>query len=256
MRFQGEDEATPILHGYLTSPLPQEAVERIRIDFDATAEEQVRLVIHNTPAFYGKSAEEIRSALDQQAESSSTGGGTPEPDDFVLIGEDVTKTGIAWYVGDWVTQEEFAGDVLRQNGESVVWRIRSMIMAMPSLWTNYSIGNSSIQEDLASVLVDWPWNPNAEQPPYGADDFPYSADQSAEPEDSWRPPAYVIAEPGEWEEGPGNLMDVDPPQERVYRLRQNVAEQHGLRSEWAIGWKPQERLNAPPGSMCFAQSYM
>lgn len=65
-----------------------------------------------------------------------------------------------------------------------------------------------------------------------------------------------MAQPGEFEEGPGSNLDIEPLQEKVYRLNEDVARQFGLRSAWAAGWKPRQEDNAPEGSMCFAQNYL
>ncbi|KAF2186617.1 hypothetical protein K469DRAFT_686998 [Zopfia rhizophila CBS 207.26] len=239
MRFFGQDTPTPILQGYLTSPLPANTIEKVQFDFASTADEQVRLAIHDDAEFYGKTAEEIRRALEAR---------NPAVEDFLLVGEDVVETDAVWYVGEWVTDEEFENEMVQRSDQPVVWRMRVMVKAAPSRWIDYSIANSSIQEDIDSTVDTWPCDLNAPARAFGQDEFP----RQSEP-DRWRPPAYVIADPGEWEEGPGNLMDVDPPQERVYRLKKEVAEQYGLRNDWAIGWRPEA---GDDGSMCFAQSYL
>ncbi|KAH6714291.1 hypothetical protein BKA61DRAFT_607511 [Leptodontidium sp. MPI-SDFR-AT-0119] len=250
MRFSGQDSPAPILHAYLTSPLPAETIEKVHSDFASTADNQVRLAVHDNPEFYGKAAEEIRRDLEAL---------NPVVDDFLLIGEDVSETGAVWYVGEWVTDEEFEAETVRRSDQPLVWRMRVMIKAVPARWIDYSIANSSIQEDIDSTIDAWPWDPNSPVRSYGHDEFPREPEPQLQPQphsDGWRPPAYVIAEAGEWEEGPGNLMNVDPPQERVYRLKKEVAEQHGLRNDWAIGWRPGAGTNGTEGAMSFAQPYL
>ncbi|KAG4430179.1 hypothetical protein IFR05_014338 [Cadophora sp. M221] len=247
MRFSGQDTPAPILHAYLTSPLPAETVGKVQSDFVSTADNQVRLAVHDNPKFYGKAAEEIRRALEALH---------PAVDDFLLVGDDVSKTDAIWYVGEWVTDEEFESETVIRSDQPVVWRMRVMTKAAPARWIDYSIANSSIQEDIDVTVDAWPWDFNAAPArAYGHDEFPQQPEPQPQP-DSWRPPAYVIAEAGEWEEGPGDLMDVDPPQERVYRLKREVAEQHGLRNDWAIGWKPEAGAGGTEGAMSFAQPYL
>ncbi|KAH7371320.1 hypothetical protein BKA64DRAFT_715481 [Cadophora sp. MPI-SDFR-AT-0126] len=129
-----------------------------------------------------------------------------------------------------------------------------MVKATASRWIDYSIANSSIQEDIDATVDSMPWDPHGPARPYSQGQYPVGRSATEEPR-PWRAPAYIIAEPGEWEAGPGSLMDVDPPQDRVYRLKDEIAGQHGLRNEWAIGWLPKEG-EAPEGSMCFAQAYL
>ncbi|KAH7417763.1 hypothetical protein BKA64DRAFT_179158 [Cadophora sp. MPI-SDFR-AT-0126] len=149
--------------------------------------------------------------------------------------------------------EEYETESVRRRDQPAVWRMRVMIKAAPARWIDYSIGNSSIQEDIDSTIDAWPWDPSAPIRAYGHDEFliePLESQPQSQPQSvGWRPPAHVIAEAGEWKEGPGNLMNVDPPQERVYRLKKEVAEQYGLRNDWAIGW----RTDGAEGAMNFAQ---
>ncbi|KAH7396060.1 hypothetical protein BKA64DRAFT_755022 [Cadophora sp. MPI-SDFR-AT-0126] len=248
MRFSGPDSPAPILHAYLTSPLLAETIEKVHSDFASTADNQVRLAVHDNPEFYGKAAEEIRKDL--EARNSVV-------DDFLLIGDDVLETGAAWYVGEWVTDEEFeTGTVRRSSDQPVVWRMRVMIKAVPARWIDYSIANSFIQEDIDSTIDAWPWDPNAPMRAYGENELPREPQDTQPQPLGWRLPAYVIAEAGEWEDGPGNLMNVDPPRERVYRLKKEIAEQHGLRNDWAIGWRSGVWTDGTEGEMMFTQPYL
>lgn len=87
-----------------------------------------------------------------------------------------------------------------------------------------------------------PYDPHAEYQPFGWND--------EEDEEGDEETVYVLAEPGEWEDGPGTLLDVDPPQDRVYRLKSDVAKAHNLSNPWAVG---DAEAGASPGSMTFAQ---
>lgn len=89
-----------------------------------------------------------------------------------------------------------------------------------------------------------PFDPHAEYAPLNFNDEDEDEDDAAEET------VYVLAEPGEWEEGPGTLLDVDPPQDRVYRLKSDVAKAHNLSNPWAVGDAP---AGAPTGTMSFAQ---
>ncbi|KAH7412381.1 hypothetical protein BKA64DRAFT_658746 [Cadophora sp. MPI-SDFR-AT-0126] len=248
MRFFGQDIPDDVLHGYLTAPLSPETVAAVQSDFASTAT-KLRLAIHDKPEFYNLSAEEIRQALEAQAQDQAV-------DDFVLIGADVAETSAIWYIGQWVSGEDYEDGIVERRENPIVWRMRTMVKATPSRWTDYSIANSSIQEDIDATVESIPWDPEAPARPFGEDEYPRDGavdDDQSRVTIPFRAPAYVIAEPGEWEEGPGNLMNVDPPQERVYRLKKEIADQHGLRNEWAIGWHERD---TPEGSLCFAQSYL
>lgn len=92
------------------------------------------------------------------------------------------------------------------------------------------------------VFEGYPYDPHAEYPPLNFNDD--AEDDGAEET------VYVLAESGEWEEGPGTLLDVNPPQDRVYRLKSDIAKTHNLSNPWAVGDAP---AGAPTGSMSFAQ---
>lgn len=107
------------------------------------------------------------------------------------------------------------------------------------------MANSSLAEDISMVFEGNPYDPHAEYPPLNFNDD--------DGDDGAQKTVYVLAQPGEWEEGPGTLLDVDPPQDRVYRLKSDVAKAHNLSNPWAIGEAP---AGAPTGSMSFAQEQL
>ncbi|KAH7390284.1 hypothetical protein BKA64DRAFT_757450 [Cadophora sp. MPI-SDFR-AT-0126] len=241
MRFLSQGSPVPILHAFLVSPLSPQALNKVHLDFQlglykTQGPADVNLVIHDEPRHYGATAEQLRVVLDAEH---------PDIDEFLLIDQDVEDSGAIWYVDTWKSDDE-EEEVVQHGNERVLWKLRVMTKAVASRWVNYSIGNSSIQEDLSEVTT-FPYDPRAPQTPYTV------ATTYELP--SFIPPAYIVAGPDEFEEGPGSNLDVSPPQDRVFRLKESIARQHGLKNNWAIGWASNPDMAEVQGSMCFAQNY-
>jgi hypothetical protein len=111
---------------------------------------------------------------------------------------------------------------------------------------DYSVGNSSIEEDIDQS----PYDPAAPQTAYG--EGTAGERNVTTPEE-----VYVLASPTECQVGEGHLADIFPLQEKLYRLRPEVAARWGLKNAWTVGWELDEDETAgedvEEGSMVFRQ---
>ncbi|KAL7766922.1 hypothetical protein ACKLNR_004838 [Fusarium oxysporum f. sp. zingiberi] len=123
---------------------------------------------------------------------------------------------------------------------------------------NYAIANSSIGEDLDNCAVDLPLTNDFHQPELnGCGSLDFEQQQ-------WEQDAWVIAEPGEFEEStnPELLNNFSPPPEKVARLKDDVAESIGLISSWTIPSNAEPidledgtKKEFPEGSVVLQQKY-
>ncbi|KAG8167374.1 hypothetical protein KVR01_003063 [Diaporthe batatas] len=217
------------LPAYPTYAVPETVLAKACETFDAGTRGNGALDIKDEERFHGRSAEEIREVLDRE---------NPDAGDFVLIDQKTEEKGEVTYVGEWHDESRGGLEVVPGNNKRVLLTLRMKLGALASCWTNYQVANSSLAEDISMVFEGKPYDPHTEYPPLNWNDE----------DDDGEETVYVLAEPGEWEEGPGTLLDVDPPQDRVYRLKSDVAKAHNLSNPWAVGDAEAD------GSMTFAQA--
>lgn len=124
--------------------------------------------------------------------------------------------------------------------------MRTIVEDIAMLWTNYDIGNMSLEEDIDM----YPYDPEAPQEVHEIG-FDYEAGDALND-------AYIVAEAGEYETGPWSNGDISYPPDReppefTYRLKEDVARENGLVPKWTLGWSPEDEN---PGTMAFSQSYL
>lgn len=100
----------------------------------------------------------------------------------------------------------------------------------------YDIANASISEDLGNCGVDFPVSEDYEQPTLHTSGIDPD-------EDKFIAPTWVTVEPGEYEEtrDPEILKTFSPPREKMYRLKPEIARQHGLKPVWTLGSMARDR---------------
>ncbi|PVH78785.1 hypothetical protein DL98DRAFT_655830 [Cadophora sp. DSE1049] len=227
------------LLAYSNYAIPEAVRAKACQTFETGTQGRGALVIKEEERFHGRSAEEIREILDHD---------NPKTGDFVLIDQNIEGNEVVTYVGGWHDQSGDGLEVVKVEDERILLKLLMKLRALPSCWTNYTVANSSLAEDISMVLEGSPYDPHAEYSPLNFNDD----DEDAGAEE----PVYVVAEPGEWEEGPGTLLDINPPQDRVYRLKSEVAKANNLSNPWVVGSPSENRADAPPGSMTFAQEWL
>ncbi|KZF21781.1 hypothetical protein L228DRAFT_248529 [Xylona heveae TC161] len=217
-----------VLFGFLNCSLSIEELNQIHADFAygslARFNPTVELFIQDRPELYGLPHQAIRSKLDQEGFRES----------FLVIDAATPSTRSVWYIEH--TGDPFEEDpVITHEGEPFFWKIRLKTEDVPIEHVNYDIANSSISERLGNETDFEKYDPHASQ---AVSSNGYNYEDSA-----WLPPAFIIAEPGEWvdstaEEHVSNFVTFDNGArrhpERVFKLKDDVAEKFGLRKgKWS-----------------------
>jgi hypothetical protein len=240
----------PTLHAYLACPLTVAQLDRVHTEFEfgsfARFATTHHLFIHDELRYHGMSHVDMRRDLDGQGMMG----------DFLILDEKVDTDKAAWIVQRLVSQEDV------DDGQAVstqdVWEILTRIEHIPIVEINYHIANMSIQEDLDNCGVKWPYGPRAhpqtEIHSSGIDMRKYQYQQSA----------YLVAEPGEYEEAPSSPAPEGSSQflmlggggrtpSKLYRLTPNLASQHGLVSKWWLATTAGAQF--PEGSISLSQPW-
>ncbi|PCD26862.1 hypothetical protein AU210_013282 [Fusarium oxysporum f. sp. radicis-cucumerinum] len=247
---------SPSQHGdclkcYLATPFTDEELEAFKAAFELGACSKfaplMQLKILHAPEDYlGKSHQYIRA--------KETEAGNKDP--FIVVDDEAKSRGAVWYI------DQFAEEDQVEDGEAestdVVFKILTQTEALAVSHINYAIANSSIGEDLDNCAVDLPLTNDFHQPELndcGGLDFE---------QQQWEQDAWVIAEPGEFEEStnPELLNNFSPPPEKVARLKDDVAESIGLVSSWTIPSNAEPidledgtKKEFPEGSVVLQQKY-
>ncbi|KAF2181065.1 hypothetical protein K469DRAFT_713940 [Zopfia rhizophila CBS 207.26] len=194
-----------MLKAYLTAKLTPQELESIHKAFELGAHSQfptplAELYIEDKPEYYDLTHSEIRKAETQE-----------QP--LLLIDKETPSDGGVWYIDSFASEDEV------EDGEAestdVLWKIRMKIEDVPILHAGYDIANSSIQEDLGNCGVELPVTEEFEQPKICTSGINHD-------ENRYQRPAWVTAEPGDFEESTENL----------FRLKEDVAKSNGLLSGW------------------------
>jgi hypothetical protein len=203
-------------------------------------------IVRAPEAYWGKTHQYIRSQEDEAGRD----------DPFGLIDDEAKERGAIWYIDRFFDEDEVADELAEST--NVVMKILIKTEAFALAHVNYVIANMSIIEDLGNCSVDTPITNDFNQPELddcGGMDFE---------DEQWHQDAYIIAEPGEFEESTdGKLLDnFGPRPEKVVRLRKDVAQAVGLVSDWtfhgdaeSIDLRNGEKKQFPPGSVALQQRY-
>ncbi|KAI0832174.1 hypothetical protein F5Y06DRAFT_189655 [Hypoxylon sp. FL0890] len=220
----------PRLNAYLLKDLSDEELESFKKRFEfgtfATFSTLLELVIKKAPEDYmNKPHSYIRT--------KETEAGRTEP--FVLIDEQVILKDAVWYV------DQFADEDDVENGEaestSVLWQVQIKTDALPLTYANFDNGDISIQDNLGYWGVEFPVKEDFEQPEVSANGGLDTGDLRKSEE------AWVTAEPGEFEESTDkNLRKMFKPMpDRVGRLKDDVAKQIGVKTQWSTCQKAEPK---------------
>ncbi|KAI1413427.1 hypothetical protein F5Y13DRAFT_29648 [Hypoxylon sp. FL1857] len=222
MVYLWQSGETPQLNAYLLKDFTDEELASFKKTFEfgtyAPFATMLELIIQKQEDYLNKPHSYIRAKENEAGRY----------DPFVLIDEQALQKGAVWYVA------HFADDDEVEDGEaestSVLWKILVQTDCLPITFVNYDIGNMSIQEDLGNCGVDLPVSEDYEQPEVwgsgGLDIGDFRKSQNA----------WVTAEPGEFEESTDEDMRKRfmPMPEKVGRLKDDVAKQIGVKTQWTI----------------------
>jgi hypothetical protein len=120
-------------------------------------------------------------------------------------------------------------DVRDEQAENTntLFKIRMKIEDIVIQYANYSIANTDIREDLDTIDAPCPLPENFDQDEVFGTEFDYI-------EDRYLTPTWVVASPEEMDSStdPEDLKNFSPRPSIVYRLKPEIAKQHGLMSGW------------------------
>ncbi|KAI1102122.1 hypothetical protein F4804DRAFT_277057 [Jackrogersella minutella] len=213
----------PRLNAYLLTDLSDDELSSFKKTFElgtyAPFNPILELVIKKAPEDYlGKPHSYMRTKEDSAG----------RVDSFVLIDERAVQEGAVWYVDRFADEDEV--DEEQAESTSVLWQILVKTECLPLAYVNYSIGNMSIQEDLDSCGVDFPAKECFEQSEvYDCGGLDVAAERHTQN-------AWATAEPGEFEVSTDEALrkNFAPMPDRVGRLKEDIAKQAGLRSDWTF----------------------
>lgn len=286
----GLTEPRQVLHAYLTANLSDAELDQVHNDFElgsnAKIDPTMELFIHNVPEYHQMTHADIRRALDTQdrTEEGEEEGDegeeeedaddeeteteleetkdrpgewedVPEPEPFLIIDANTPKSRALWYVDRFADEEEVEDGVA--SSTDVLWELLVETKYAPERKANYEIGNGSIQEDLeiCDVLVPFDPSKRPQTKPFNFDP------ETVEPCQT----VYLVAEPAEFEESMDQrhtdeiliLGRTSAHPQRVVRLKEDVAREHGIIPGWSSPSEHQdnEGKKFPKGSVTFAQSW-
>lgn len=131
---------TDKLKAYLTADLSPNELDSIHLAFELGAcskfNPMVELFIADVPEYHTMCHEDIRRAEDAAGRTEA----------FLIIDSATPADGAVWYI------DRFAGSDQVEDGEAestdLLWKIRAKTTSVPLMFVNYSITNTSIEEDL------------------------------------------------------------------------------------------------------------
>lgn len=220
MVFQNRGANLDVVTCYLLVDISEEQLQAFKADFElgnfARFSPILRIKIVRPPEDYiGKSHEYIRRKEDEA--------GREEP--FLILDDRAVKNDAVWYI-KWFADEDSVAECAENS--NVLWKMLIRTNKLPLVYTNYSIGNMSIEEDLGNCGVDFPVKEGYEQPEI------YDFNGMDMQEEQYRQPTWVNAEPHEFEynEGGEKFGDYVAPPRTLARLKDEVAEAAGVLNKW------------------------
>lgn len=220
MVFFAPNDNVPLLTCYLLANISSDKLQAFKSAFELGNHARFNPVlnikiIHPPQDYMGKSHEYIRRKEDEAGREGA----------FLILDDKAVESNAVWYISYFADAEY----VRWKEAEStyVLWKMLIRTDKLVMVYVNYSIGNTSLQEDLGNCGVEFPVKEGFEQPNI----FDYKTDMH---KDQYRQPAWIRAEPGEYEVNKGGeeLGDYIAPPNTYARLKDGVAEAAGLINDW------------------------
>lgn len=208
---------------YLATPFSDNELKGFKAAFDLGAcfrfAPLMQLRIMDAPVTYmGKSHQYMRA--------KETEAGNTNP--FIVVDEEAKSRRAVWYIDQFAEEDQVEDGVAESR--HVVYKILTKTEALASSHVNYCVGTLRIGENLENCGVDFPLTNDFHQPDlFDCEGMDFQQQQSEQD-------AYVVAEPGEFEENTDPVLfeDFCPTPDKVARLKEHVAESIGLVSSWTV----------------------
>ncbi|KAF1829412.1 hypothetical protein BDW02DRAFT_167190 [Decorospora gaudefroyi] len=164
----------------------------------------------------------------------------PDTNPLLIIDARTPSDHSIWYIDRFAEEDDV------ENGEAentnTLYKIRIHIPDVVISYGNYSISNIDIREDMDTVGIPYPTPENFHQEEIFKTGFHHVKDRYLDP-------TWITATPDEMEHStdPDHLKNFAPPPEIVYRLKEEVASEAGLKSTWTLASDASQVL-LPDGS--------
>lgn len=178
---------------------------------------------------------------------------TPRHDDepgyfpIIIVDAETPNDNAVWFI-DRIA-DQFDVDQNIAESLNTLFKVRMDLNDIVLSYVNYEIANTDIREAMDAVGVPYPTPEDFTQgKPYSLDFDPFRS--------RYMCPTWVTAEPDDMEESKDlkDRSNFRPLPEVVYRLKEDVAREHGLKSNWATGSDEQDH-RFPKGSKILQLEY-
>ena len=220
MVFFAPHDNIPTLTCYLLTEASSDELQAFKSAFELGNHAAFNPILHvkivRPPDDYlGKSHEYIRKKEDEAGRNGK----------FLILDKRAIENNAVWYISHFADAERVQWK--EAENTNVLWKILVKADKLAMVYANYSIGNTSLQEDLGNCGVEFPVKEGFEQPKV----FDYNLDMQKE---QYRQPVWIRAEPGEYETNKGGeqLGDYIAPPNSYARLKDGVAEAVGVVNDW------------------------
>ncbi|KAL7815617.1 hypothetical protein V8C26DRAFT_402202 [Trichoderma gracile] len=220
MVFFAPHDNIPTLTCYLLTEASSDELQAFKSAFELGNHAAFNPVLHikivRPPDDYlGKSHEYIRKKEDEAGREG----------EFLILDKRAIENNAVWYISHFADTEHVQWK--EAENTNVLWKILVKADKLAMVYANYSIGNTSLQEDLGNCGVEFPVKEGFEQPKL----FDYKLDMH---KDQYRQPVWIRAEPGEYEinKGGEQMGDYVAPPNSYARLKDGVAEAVGVVNDW------------------------
>jgi len=166
----------------------------------------------------------------------------PDTQPLLVIDAKTPEDGGIWYLDHFADEDEVEDGSAEST--NTLQKIRMGIKDVVILYMNYDIGNSDIREDMDQVDIPLPTPEQFDQ-----EELHHSGLDPIG--DRYISPTSVTATPDEIEESTDEeaLRVHAPPRPNVvYRLKPDVARQHGLKSQWSLASQAKD-IELPDGTV-------
>jgi hypothetical protein len=223
MVFQNRRENLDVLTCYLLADISEEQLQAFKAAFElgnfARFSPMLKIKIVRPPEDYiGKSHEYIRRKEDEAGREEV----------FLILDDKAVENDAVWYI-KWFADDE-PGDGYAESS-AVLWKILIRTDKLATVYVNYSIGNTSLEENLGNCGVDFPVKEGYEQPKV----FNYEMDMQKQ---QYSQPTWVNAEPHEFEYNKGGekFGDYIAPPRTLARLKDEIAKEAGVLNDWVTAY--------------------
>jgi hypothetical protein len=166
----------------------------------------------------------------------------PSTDPLIVIDSRTPSDGGIWYIERFASEDDVADGAAENT--NTLFKLRMKIEDIVIQYANNSIANTDIGEYMETAGIPFPVPENFDQEEVYSTGFGHIGDRHLTP-------TWIVVTPEEMETStdPEDLKNMAPPPSIVYRLKKEIARQHGLVSRWVIASDDDAKdVNLPDGT--------